>query len=209
MMNYRAYKVPRANLTLLPADAPALYTYARTTSSPTVFYMSWNGASEITQWRILSRSSCDDSWSELAVVDKTGFETRYRAEAFVEFGLVEALFDNGTAIRNSTLKGTRTFVPSALLAESCGEDGCDEADEYEVPGDEEQARLSEEVPRLREACPATPQALEEERERLEEQKEERESGGEGEEDAAGGRSRGVVSWAAVAAALVGAGWVMA
>lgn len=205
-MNYRAYKVPLANLTLQPTDAPALYTYARTTSSNTVYYVSWNGASEIARWRILSRGACDDTWSELAVVDKEGFETTYRAEEYVEFGMVEALFENGTGIRNSTLKGTRTFVPSALLADSCGEDGCEETDEYNVPDEAEQARLNEEVPRMREACPATPEQLQEERESLEEQREERESGGE--EDAAT-RTRGVVSWAVVAVAVVGAGWVMA
>jgi hypothetical protein len=207
MMNYRAYKVPTANLTLTPTDAPALYTYARTDSSNTVFYMSWNGATEVARWRILARSACDDDWRELDTVDKDGFETIYRAEEFAEFGMVEALSENGTAIKNSTIKGVRTFVPSALLAESCGDDGCEETEEYNVPDEEQQARLAEEVPRTREACPATPEQLEGEREELEAARQDREDS-EGEEDAAG-RTRGVVSWVVVAAAVVGAGWVLA
>jgi hypothetical protein len=209
MMNYRAYKVPRANLTLTPTDAPALFTYARSASAgnaTTMFYMSWNGATEVARWRVLGRGQCDEEWTEISVVDKDGFETTYRAEGYHQFGLVEALREDGSAIRNSTLKGTRTFVPSPLLAGSCEEDGCGEAEEYVVP-DEGQMAMLQEVVKVREACEATPQMLEEELERLEVAEEERSSEEQGEEDAAV-RLRGM-GRVSVAVAAVGALWVLA
>lgn len=200
-MNYRAYKVPLPDLTLMPLDAPALYTYARTSDSDTVYYMSWNGATEVAQWRIYGRNECDDEWVDVDTLPKDGFETRYRADRHYAFGMVEALFGNGSSIRNSTIKGTRTFVPGPLLAESCGEEGCEDALEYNVPEDTTQVVMD--VAQIREACPASPQMLEEERERLNETRIEREGGGE--EDAA---SRGVVSWMFVVAAAVVSGWVL-
>ncbi|ETN39604.1 uncharacterized protein HMPREF1541_05830 [Cyphellophora europaea CBS 101466] len=202
MMNYRAYKVNTANLTLLPNDTPALYTYARTTDSDTVYYMSWNGATEIARWRIYGRNACDDEWVSVDTVDKAGFETTYRADQYFEFGMVEAVFGNDTGIRNSTIKGVRTFVPGPLLSQNCDDEGCQDTEEYNVP--EDGAQVAMEVAQLREACPATPQELQEERDRVEEM---RGGGAEGdEEDAA---SRGVVSWMLVLAAVLGSSWVLA
>jgi hypothetical protein len=174
MMNYRAYKVPRSALTLLPSDAPALYTYALSTSSPTLYHMSWNGATEVSEWRILGRDDCspssssdddNDNWTEIATIPRTGFETTYRTTSYFAYGLVEARFANGTAIKNSTFKGIRTFVPSPLLAGSCDEQGCGEAEEYSVL--ESDVGADQLPAQIREACSATPEELREEREWVE------------------------------------------
>jgi hypothetical protein len=202
MMNYRAYKVPRSALTLQPTDAPALYTYALSTSSPTIYHMSWNGATEVSEWRILGRDDCsssedEDNWTEIATIPRTGFETTYRAESHFAYGLVEARSANGSAIKNSTLKGVRTFVPSPLLADSCDEDGCAEADEYSVL--EESDIAAQQLPaQIRQACPATPQELSEESERVEELRSE----AAGDESAAGRVALERSGWAALALALV-------
>jgi hypothetical protein len=143
-MNYRAYKF---NFTSDPIDAPALYTYARTDDSNTVYSMSWNGATEVRRWRIYGKSDCDDDWSLIDVVDKSGFETMYRADGFQEYGLVEAVDGEGRGLRNSSAKGSRTFVPSSFMVGSCDQDGCREADEYVAAEDDV------DVAQSREACP--------------------------------------------------------
>ena len=137
-MMYRAHKF---NFTSHPRDAPALYTYAQSDSSNTVFYMSWNGATEVRRWKIYGRSECSDTWTEIDVVDKAGFETRYEAQGYHSYGMVEAVDGDGQAIKNSTPKGMKTFVPATLLAESCDADGCQEATEYVVP--EQQLSVAE------------------------------------------------------------------
>ena len=129
-MHYRAYKF---NFTSEPRDAPALYTYSRTDSDNTVYYMSWNGATEVRQWRIYSRSKCNGAWTVLATVEKTGFETRYEAQGYQQFGLVEAIDRSGRRLRNSTARGVRTFVPAPFLAQSCDADGCQATEEYVTP----------------------------------------------------------------------------
>ena len=144
-MNYRAYKV---NVTTTPRDAPALYTYSRSTDSSTIYYMSWNGATEVRQWRILGRQGCDQNWTSVAIVNKNGFETKFRAGRYWEYGMVEAIGPDGNGIRNSSTQGTRTFVPSPLLAQSCNEDGCETAEEYVEPT--AQVTIAE----MREECPA-------------------------------------------------------
>lgn len=144
-MNYRAFKF---NFTSEPLDAPALYTYARTDSSNTVYFASWNGATEVRRWRIYGKSECDETWTVLDSIEKSGFETRFEADGYQEFGLVEALDGDGRSLRNSTAKGVKTFVPTAVLAESCDTDGCQEAEEYVVP--EQTVQVAE----TRVGCPA-------------------------------------------------------
>ena len=69
-MNYRWFK---SNFTTNPTDAPASYVYAHTDSAPTVFYMSWNGATEAAQWRIHTSDSKNGPFETIATVDKHGF----------------------------------------------------------------------------------------------------------------------------------------
>ena len=128
-MNYRAYKF---NVTLTPYDSPALYTYAPDTNSTTVYYMSWNGATELRRWRIYGKSGCDANWTLLDEVDKSDFESNYTAQGFQEFGMVEAVGGDGTGLRNSTNQGVSPFVPSASLSGSCNGDGCTPATTYGV-----------------------------------------------------------------------------
>ena len=145
LLNYRAHK---GNFTSNPRDSPALYTYARDDTSNTVYYMSWNGATEVRQWRIYGKSACDDTWTVLDVVDKTGFETRYEATGYQQYGLVEAIDGTGRRLRNSTAQGVKAFVPSPSLAQSCGPDGCQATEEYVVPAQ------AVSVAEMRMACPA-------------------------------------------------------
>lgn len=119
---YRAYKF---NFTSNPFDNPALYTYSLSAhAAVTMFYMSWNGATEVAQWRIYGRQTCGAAWTDLGIVKKTGFETSHKAPGHWTFGMVEALDKNGQALRRSAANGIRTFVPSPLLAKNCDLTGC-------------------------------------------------------------------------------------
>lgn len=133
-MNYRAYKF---NVTLTPYDNPALYTYSQNAGADTTFYMSWNGATEVRRWRIYGRAGCENDWTLLNEVDKTGFETNFTTFGFQEFGMVEAVDANGTGLRNSTNRGISPFVPSVSLTSSCTGDGCNVATEYGVSSGQE------------------------------------------------------------------------
>ncbi|KAL2406423.1 hypothetical protein ABEF93_006382 [Exophiala dermatitidis] len=144
---YRSYKF---NFTSNPIDNPALYTYALSASAPiTMFYMSWNGATEVAQWRMYGRQSCDAEWTNLGTVNKTGFETSFNAPGHWSFGMVEALDKNGKSLRKSADNGVRTFVPSPLLAQNCDQSGCKNA----KGRGEATAEMSNVV---RGGCPVTP-----------------------------------------------------
>jgi len=128
-MNYRGFKF---NITLTPYDTPALYTYATSTDDDTTYYMSWNGATEVAQWRIYGRAACDSDWTMIGETPKNGFETNYTAQGYQEFGMVEAVAANGTGLKNSTNKGVTAFVPSASLSQKCSADGCPTVDAYGI-----------------------------------------------------------------------------
>ncbi|EXJ84840.1 hypothetical protein A1O3_05514 [Capronia epimyces CBS 606.96] len=119
---YRAY---RFNFTAHPLDSPALYTYALDTdAAATMFYMSWNGATELAQWRVYGRQNCTADWTDLGTVDKEGFESVFEAPGYWAYGMVEALDQAARPLGRSATNGIRTFVPSPALAQSCGRIGC-------------------------------------------------------------------------------------
>lgn len=121
VFNYRGSKF---DITLTPDDMPALYTYARSPNDDTVYYMSWNGATEVQSYNIYGRSSCDSDYTLIGNVTRTGFETNYTASGYQEYGMVEAAYANGTGIRSSTLRGVKAFVPSQQLSQYCDSNAC-------------------------------------------------------------------------------------
>lgn len=127
-MNYRSYKF---NVTITPFDSPALFMYSEAPNYPTTFHMSWNGATEVRRWRVYGRAACDDGWTLLDEIDKVDFETNYTAQAYQEFGMVEAVGVDGTGLRNSSNRGVEVFVPSGSLG--CTDQGCNIANAYVVP----------------------------------------------------------------------------
>jgi len=129
-MNYRAFK---QNFTTNPTDAPALYTYAHNTSTGTVYYMSWNGATKVAQWRIYGADSPNGTWVVLDTVPKAGFETVYTAPKYYGWALVESLDADANALRNNT-RPIRTFVPGPDLAAVCDNSQCPVATSYQSAG---------------------------------------------------------------------------
>ena len=124
--HYRSYKF---NFTTHPTDAPAAYIYALNTSAPTVYYMSWNGATEVAQWRIYASVNATSALSELATVPKVGFETIYTSQTYQAWSVIEALDSSGKGLANSS-GPVGTFVPGEQLAQVCDETQCPMASSF-------------------------------------------------------------------------------
>ena len=117
--SYRTFKVPWS---ARPTTQPDLYTYSWTCDWKTSMYVSWNGATDVTEWRFYGSSSSDGVFEELTVVGKDGFETRATAGGFAKYVYVEALRRDGYVLGRS---GTvRTMVPQSEWAPLCNELRC-------------------------------------------------------------------------------------
>jgi hypothetical protein len=119
-LQYRSYKF---NFTSNPSTAPSLYVYARNQTASSAYYMSWNGATEVSSWRIYGGADKSPAnMSFIGNVRKTGFETVATYTNFYPYSIVEAIANNGTGLRNSTV--VTTFVPGAALNGTCSDIQC-------------------------------------------------------------------------------------
>ncbi|WP_298582792.1 arylsulfotransferase family protein [uncultured Kocuria sp.] len=92
--SYRAYAAP---WTGTPAEPPALVVDGDGA------YVSWNGATEVAQWRLLAGAD-EAGATEHAVVDKDGFETRIPAPPAAPYFAVEALDASGEVLGASFVR---------------------------------------------------------------------------------------------------------
>lgn len=133
IMNYRALKFEWDGN---PTDAPALWTYSRTSEpfSPTTFYVSWNGATRVQNWRFFGAYAKEGPWTLLDEIAKTGFETEYHNATFFPWTRAEAIGREGAILGESEVK--YTFVPSPELSQFCQDMNCLDAPAYGFPGEE-------------------------------------------------------------------------
>jgi len=110
MTSYRTYKF---NFTAFPKDPPTLKTYvygAPDSTSLTVFYVSWNGATEVVFWNVYGSESSDFGSSKLlGRAPKSGFETMITVAGYVPWAWAEAITANGSFL-GKTLS-TQTALP--------------------------------------------------------------------------------------------------
>lgn len=83
--SYRAFKSP---WTAYPTTTPS---FAMSNSSTPEAYVSWNGATEVSTWKVLGGTSLDDL-SELSVTRRLGFETKLNVTVESTF-LAAAAYD--------------------------------------------------------------------------------------------------------------------
>ena len=112
--SYRSTKIPTTAWVGLPDSTPAIFTYANTTSLPTTFYVSWNGATQIASWKFFGGNgtvvlATGQSTVPLGNAAKSGFETTFTAGEFVGEGYAQALDVNGRVL--GTTPTVQTFVP--------------------------------------------------------------------------------------------------
>ena len=90
--SYRAFCAPWVGMPKDPPDA-----VLRHNGSTTTAYVSWNGATEVASWRVLTGSDADDA-TQVATVARSGFETAIpvpNAGTYVE---VQALGSSGKVL---------------------------------------------------------------------------------------------------------------
>ena len=95
-LSYRAYRQPWVGR---PLTRPAVAASGNTDGTLDVF-ASWNGATEVTHWRVLGGASTR-ALAGLRTVPRTGFETPVRLPRRPVFVAVEALDATGTVLGRS------------------------------------------------------------------------------------------------------------
>jgi hypothetical protein len=106
--NYRAFK---ANWTAKPSNPPALRTYSASANSPTTFWVSWNGATDVDRWRIHATSPESDVFTPLEVIHNQGFQTTYPSSSYHPRAFAEAIAANGSSLANSSVVDTSSSLP--------------------------------------------------------------------------------------------------
>lgn len=104
-----------------PSGRPSILSYSKTRTI-TALYMSWNGATEVQNWRVFGTEAAkttDHVWEELMVEPRSGFETILGPlPRFLQSVYAEALDSEGRVI--GVTEATDTFVPSEI------HDDCDD-----------------------------------------------------------------------------------
>jgi hypothetical protein len=119
--NYRAFKQDWVGK---PSDSPTLWTYAHTKRSQTVFYVSWNGATEVRSWNFYVRTESGRDFVLVGSKEKTGFETKFTTPEYFQEALAVAVAANGTNLSNSSV--VSTWMPGVELGARCDEWSCQE-----------------------------------------------------------------------------------
>ncbi len=113
--NYRAFKVDWVGN---PDSTPALWTFANSTGTPTTFYVSWNGATEIANWRLFGRVIGSNVSTVLGTAAKDSFETTFVADKYYDCGHAEALDRDGVVLGVSPQK--QTYLPAQNITFASG-----------------------------------------------------------------------------------------
>jgi hypothetical protein len=94
-LSYRATLEPWVGL---PLTAPA--AAARQVNGATTVYASWNGATQVSSWRVLAGST-SNQLSKVATVARSGFETAIAVPSNYQSFKVQALDASGRVIGTS------------------------------------------------------------------------------------------------------------
>jgi hypothetical protein len=111
-----------------PLTAPSLWTYSRTGSgaSDMVFYVSWNGATEVRFWNFYTAGTSMGPWELIGTANKAGFETEYSLAGSMGWAYAEALDADRKPLKRGQSSIVKTFVPSDLIVSGCDDRGCDD-----------------------------------------------------------------------------------
>lgn len=111
--SYRSIKIPTSAWIGMPDSTPAIFTYANSSSLPTTFYVSWNGATQVASWKFFGGNGTSvNGMVEVGSAAKVGFETMFMATQFAGYGYAQALDVNGNVLGVSPT--VQTFVPYSV-----------------------------------------------------------------------------------------------
>ena len=116
---YRIYKGPWVGA---PNSKPAVYAYAWGCKWPSVVHVSWNGATEVSEYRVYGAPEEGGGFVPVARGKKTGFETALMGDRFAAWMLVEALDRHVYILGRSD--AIRTHVPPPYHSRLCDQWRC-------------------------------------------------------------------------------------
>lgn len=118
--SYRTYKLPGTNFHGRPTEPPAIkaFVYASGDLSSvldtiTVFYVSWNGATDVASWNFYAQAQDSSTPVLIGNVHKLDFETMFMADGYLDWVSAEALDVNGKSLGWSEVQ--RTLVPETWI----------------------------------------------------------------------------------------------
>ena len=104
---YRAYKFPWVGR---PSTLPTVVSECHGVNGSelsTVFYVSWNGATDVAYWRFYARANSTSFKTEIGLALRNGFETSFISRGYMDWVSVDALDSNmdmlGTSLDSRTL----------------------------------------------------------------------------------------------------------
>jgi hypothetical protein len=110
---YRAYKFDFVGMPAEPPVLKALAYGSDLTELMSVLHVSWNGATEVASYSFYANDLADNSSVLLGSVAKSGFETTFGIDCFVDWVSVEAVDAKGNVLAVSDV--VRTIVPANLV----------------------------------------------------------------------------------------------
>ncbi|KAK5165063.1 uncharacterized protein LTR77_009160 [Saxophila tyrrhenica] len=86
-----------------PPDVVARYIVSsdRKASNKTQVFVSWNGATEVDQWRLLETNKYGERGTHISTIKKSGFEGKFEYAGDLRYIVVEALARNGSVLSTS------------------------------------------------------------------------------------------------------------
>lgn len=106
---YRAYKFPWSSRPATPPTLMSSWYGVNGSQLSTVFYVSWNGATDVKYWRFYAQASSGGPRTALGTIPKTGFETSYTAPGYMDWVSAEALDADHEVMDTSPV--TRSSAP--------------------------------------------------------------------------------------------------
>lgn len=98
MWTYRAYKLPWVGRPSEPIALKGLPTVYGEGKPAVTYYVSWNGATEVTSWSFYSGGTPDGPFEKLATVAKFGFETSWTTSTIQPYTYVEGIDKDGEVL---------------------------------------------------------------------------------------------------------------
>lgn len=129
-----SYRAAKYEWTGQPSELElALFAYAHNDSTANVFYVSWNGATRVDQYRFFTSNSSTTSFVETAMARKgEEFETTVVGGSFGWYAYAEARDAEGEVLGFTPT--VRTFVPDISHVEMCDQLRCPPHTDYELAG---------------------------------------------------------------------------
>ncbi|KEQ76484.1 hypothetical protein M436DRAFT_69474 [Aureobasidium namibiae CBS 147.97] len=118
MSTYRSYKFNFTGHPHFPPVTKSIVYGSSPKTANTFHYISWNGATDVHSWNLYGATkNSSESFSLLAKVEKTDFETMYMTKDYIAFVYVEAIDVDGRIMRASIAAASE--VPQKWIGTFC------------------------------------------------------------------------------------------